>query len=55
MIFLGILNLIIMPLFLIPQPWGGNALIELIPGASISIMSILFGVKILNHKFSIEK
>ncbi|KYK21781.1 hypothetical protein AYK24_03230 [Thermoplasmatales archaeon SG8-52-4] len=50
---LGIFSLCSFPFFLIPRPWGSNAIIEMIPIISISIFSIIFGHAILKNKFDL--
>jgi hypothetical membrane protein len=49
-IFLGIISLFSFPLFLIPEPVGSNALVEMIPSTSLAISSVIFGVYLLKLK-----
>lgn len=50
-IMIGIISLCSFPFFMIPRPWGNNAIIELIPIISISIFTIVFGIAILKDRF----
>jgi hypothetical membrane protein len=52
-IILGAFSLSSFPFFLIPRPWGSNAIIEMIPIISLSIFSIIFGYTILKNKFDL--
>lgn len=55
MTLLGVISLCSFPLLFIPQPWGGNAIIEMIPSVSISACAIVFGISLLKGKFDLEK
>jgi len=55
MTFLGVISLCSFPLFFIPQPWGGNAIIEMIPAVSLSACAIIFGVSLLKGKFDLKE
>jgi hypothetical membrane protein len=48
---LGCLSLCAFPFLFIDPPYGGNAIIELIPSISISLASMIFGLSILQNKF----
>ena len=54
-VFLGYLSLFSFPLFFIPQPWGSNAIIEMIPIFSISAFSIILGIGLLKGKFDFKE
>ena len=45
------LKVIPFPFLFIAPPYGGNAIIELIPSISISLASMIFGIYILQNKF----
>lgn len=49
-ILLGVLSFFSFPLFLIPEPLGSNALVEMIPSTSLAISSVIFGVYLLRLK-----
>lgn len=44
---LGVISFFSFPLFLIPEPVGSNALVEMIPSLSIAISAIFFGFFLL--------
>lgn len=48
---LFIFGLISIPLFLTPKPIGSNAIAEMIPIVSISVFSLVFGLKLLRQSF----
>jgi hypothetical membrane protein len=50
---LGAITLCSFPFFMIPQPWGSNAIIEMIPIVSISIFTFVFGTLIYIDEFTI--
>jgi len=51
-IFLGIISFFSFPLFLIPEPLGSNALVEMIPSMALAISSVIFGVYLLKIKIT---
>jgi len=51
LIILGIISFSSFPLFFVPQPWGSNAIIEMVPITSLSISAVIFGYNILKGKF----
>lgn len=50
-IILLVIALVSVPLFLIPKPWGSNAVAEMFPIAAISIFALIFGIKMLKLAF----
>jgi len=46
-ILIGIISFFSFSLFLIPEPMGSNALVEMIPSLSLAISSIIFGFYLL--------
>lgn len=52
---LGIISLCSFPLLFVSQPWGGNAIIEMIPAVSLSVCAIFFGVSLLKGKFDLKE
>lgn len=49
--FLGIASLLSFPLFLLPRPWGGNAIIEIFASLLISTFTVIFGIGLLRDRF----
>ena len=54
MLLLGVISFFSFPPLFVPQPWGGNAIIEMIPATSISACAIAFGVSLLTGKFDLR-
>jgi hypothetical membrane protein len=54
-IILGTLSFFSFPLFLIPEPLGSNALVEMIPSLSIAISAIFFGIFLLKGSYHLKK
>ena len=52
-IMLGVASSSSFPLFFVPQPWGSNAVIEMIPATSLSICAIIFGINLLKDNFEL--
>jgi hypothetical membrane protein len=52
---LGIISFFSFPLFLIPEPVGSNALVEMIPSLSIAISAIFFGVYLLKGNYHLKE
>lgn len=53
-VLLGIISFFSFPLFLIPEPLGSNALVEMIPSLSIAICAILFGFYLLKGSYHLK-
>jgi len=54
MTLLGVISLCSFPLLFISPPWGGNAIIEMIPAVSISVCVMVFGISLLKGKFKLK-
>jgi hypothetical membrane protein len=50
-IVLGIISLSLFPFLFIPQPWGSNAVVELIPSVLLSAFAIVFALYFLLAEF----
>ena len=50
---LGAISLCSFPFLFIPRPWGSNAIIELFPIISISILAIIFGIALIKDSFEL--
>jgi len=49
----GVISICAFPFFLVPQPWGSNAIVEMIPITSISASAIVFGVNLFKGDFDL--
>jgi len=54
-IFLAVIAFLSFPLFLLPRPWGGNAIIEMFAAVLISVFTFVFGIGLLNDRFEWQK
>ena len=55
MMLVGVISLCSFPLLFVPQPWGGNAIIEMIPAVSISACAMVFGISLLKGVFDLKE
>jgi len=51
---LGAISLCSLPLLLIPQPWGSNAVAEMFSIVSIAVFAIVFGISLLKGKIELH-
>ena len=54
-ILLGAVSLLSLPLFLIPKPWGSNAIVEMFPSMSLAIGAVIFGIYLLKGDFDLKE
>lgn len=48
---LGVIALCLAPLFVIPRPWGSNAIAEIFPAILMAVFAMIFGTRLLKGKF----